>query len=81
MIRFAVLAFTILVLSSTAWSTELGIIAFQMSSDTHARTANAAVEQAKSKGLEVTLLNSEGAVPKHADFIAKFCRAAPLQAA
>ncbi|MCB1717956.1 MAG: substrate-binding domain-containing protein [Candidatus Competibacteraceae bacterium] len=67
MIRFAVLAFTMLLLSSTAWSTELGIIAFQMSSDTHARTANAAVEQAKSKGLEVTLLNSEGAVPKHAE--------------
>ena len=67
MIRFAVLAFSMLLLSSTAWSTELGIIAFQMSSDTHARTANAAVEQAKSKGLEVTLLNSEGAVPKHAE--------------
>ena len=67
MIRFAVLACSMLLLSSTAWSTELGIIAFQMSSDTHARTANAAVEQAKSKGLEVTLLNSEGAVPKHAE--------------
>lgn len=67
MIRFAVLAFTMLLISLTAWSTELGIIAFQMSSDTHARTANAAVEQAKSKGIEVTLLNSEGAVPKHAE--------------
>ncbi|MEZ5593532.1 MAG: substrate-binding domain-containing protein [Gammaproteobacteria bacterium] len=67
MIRFAVLAFTMLLISLSAWSTELGIIAFQMSSDTHARTANAAVEQAKSKGIEVTLLNSEGAVPKHAE--------------
>lgn len=46
---------------------ELGIIAFQMSSETHARVANAAAAAAKAKGWTVTLLNSEGALPKHAE--------------
>jgi simple sugar transport system substrate-binding protein/ribose transport system substrate-binding protein len=46
---------------------ELGIIAFQMSSETHARVANAAAARAKSKGWSVTQLNSEGALPRHAE--------------
>ncbi|MBN9063507.1 MAG: LacI family transcriptional regulator [Rhizobiales bacterium 65-9] len=46
---------------------EVGIIAFQMSSETHARVANAAAAAAKAKGWTVTLLNSEGALPKHAE--------------
>jgi len=46
---------------------ELGIIAFQMSAETHARVANAAAAAAKAKGWSVTLLNSEGALPKHAE--------------
>lgn len=46
---------------------EVGIIGFQFTSETHARVANAAAEAAKEKGWEVTLLNSEGALPKHAE--------------
>ncbi len=46
---------------------ELGIIAFQMSAETHARVANAAAAAARAKGWTVTLLNSEGALPKHAE--------------
>ncbi len=44
----------------------LGIVAFQMSSETHARAANAAAAAAKAKGWQVTQLNSAGAVPEHA---------------
>lgn len=44
---------------------ELGIIGFQFSSETHARVANTVAEAAKAKGWNVTLLNSEGALPKH----------------
>ena len=46
---------------------ELGIIGFQFTSETHARVANAAAEAAKERGWEVTLLNSEGSLPKHAE--------------
>ena len=46
---------------------ELGVIGFQFSSETHARVANAAAAAAKAKGWTVTLLNSEGALPKHAE--------------
>ena len=46
---------------------DLGIIAFQMSSETHARVANAAEAAAKAKGWSVTVLNSDGALPKHAE--------------
>lgn len=56
-----------------AWSTvaasafEIGVIGFQFSSETHARVANAAQAAAKEKGWNVTLLNSEGSLPKHAE--------------
>jgi simple sugar transport system substrate-binding protein/ribose transport system substrate-binding protein len=46
---------------------KLGVIGFQFSSETHARVANAAAEAARAKGWEVTLLNSEGSLPKHAE--------------
>ena len=46
---------------------ELGIIGFQFSSETHARVANAAAAAAKERGWSVTLLNSEGSLPKHAE--------------
>lgn len=46
---------------------ELGVVAFQMSSETHARVANAAAADARAKGWTVTLLNSEGSLPKHAE--------------
>jgi ABC-type sugar transport system substrate-binding protein len=54
-------------LGQTANAFELGIIGFQFSSETHARVANAAADAAKAKGWNVTLLNSEGALPKHAE--------------
>ncbi|MBW8829158.1 MAG: substrate-binding domain-containing protein [Burkholderiales bacterium] len=46
---------------------EVGIIGFQFSSETHARVANAAAAAAKARGWGVTLLNSEGTLPKHAE--------------
>ena len=46
---------------------EVGIIGFQFSSETHARVANAAAAAAKAKGWTVTLLNSEGSLPKHVE--------------
>jgi len=57
----------VLGLGGAAQAFEVGIIGFQFSSETHARTANAAAEAAKAKGWTVTLLNSEGALPKHAE--------------
>ena len=46
---------------------DVGIIGFQFSSETHARVANAAAAAAKQLGWNVTLLNSEGSLPKHAE--------------
>lgn len=46
---------------------EVGVIGFQFSSETHARVANAAAAAARAKGWTVTLLNSEGSLPKHAE--------------
>ena len=64
-----VLAATVVLfaLGQAAQAFELGIIGFQFSAETHARVANAAAEAAKAKGWNVTLLNSEGALPKHAE--------------
>jgi simple sugar transport system substrate-binding protein/ribose transport system substrate-binding protein len=56
-----------IVAGGPAWAQEIGIIGFQFSSETHARTANAAAAAAKAKGWSVTLLNSEGALPKHVE--------------
>lgn len=53
--------------SQAANAFELGIIGFQFSAETHARVANAAADAAKARGWNVTLLNSEGALPKHAE--------------
>jgi ABC-type sugar transport system substrate-binding protein len=50
-----------------ALALEIGVIGFQFSSETHARTANAVAAAAKAKGWNVTLLNSEGALPKHVE--------------
>lgn len=44
---------------------DVAIVAFQMSSETHARVANAAASAAKAKGWTPTILNSEGSLPKH----------------
>lgn len=62
--------FLILVLilaPAASWAFEVGVIAFQMSSETHARVANSVVRAAKAKGWNTTLLNSEGALPRHAE--------------
>lgn len=61
----AVAAF--MTLGGAAQAFEVGIIGFQFSSETHARVANAAAAAAKAKGWSVTLLNSEGSLPKHAE--------------
>jgi ABC-type sugar transport system substrate-binding protein len=60
-------AAAVLALTSSAHAFDVGIIGFQFTSETHARVANAAAEAAKAKGWTVTLLNSEGALPKHAE--------------
>lgn len=43
----------------------LAVIGFQMSSETHARAANAAEAAAKAKGWNVQVLNSKGEMPTH----------------
>lgn len=55
--------------SGMAQAFELGVVAFQMSSETHARVANAAEAAAKAKGWDVVVLNSSGALPTHAEQI------------
>jgi len=54
-------------LVQSAQAFEVGIIGFQFSSETHARVANAAAAAVKARGWGVTLLNSEGSLPKHAE--------------
>ncbi|MBM3521335.1 MAG: sugar ABC transporter substrate-binding protein [Alphaproteobacteria bacterium] len=44
---------------------KLGVVAFQMSAETHARVANTIDAEAKKKGWQVTLLNSRGSQPEH----------------
>jgi simple sugar transport system substrate-binding protein/ribose transport system substrate-binding protein len=53
--------------AAAAGGFELAVIAFQMSSETHARAANAAAAAARAKGWSVTVLNSEGSLPKHGE--------------
>lgn len=58
---------TILVSAGAAHAFDVCVIGFQFSSETHARSANSAAAAAKAKGWNVTLLNSEGSLPKHAE--------------
>jgi ribose transport system substrate-binding protein len=58
-----------LLLASSASAFKLGIVAFQMSAETHARCSNSAAEAAKKLGWTVQQLNSEGSLPKHAEQI------------
>jgi ribose transport system substrate-binding protein len=51
--------------STASGRINLGIIGFQMSSETHARVANAAEAAAKAKGWSVQVLNSKGEMPTH----------------
>jgi ABC-type sugar transport system substrate-binding protein len=57
----------VLLMTGQAFAFEVGIIGFQFSSETHARVANSAAAAAKAKGWTVTLLNSEGSLPKHSE--------------
>ena len=65
----ALAAFTAqaLIASAAAHAFDVGVVAFQMSSETHARVANAAAEAARAKGWTVTQLNAEGSLPKLAE--------------
>lgn len=65
--KFLVATATLIALCQSAEAFEVGVIGFQFSSETHARVANAAAAAAKAKGWGVTLLNSEGSLPKHAE--------------
>ena len=65
----AVVALGLAVTASPAQAFKLAIIAFQMSSETHARVANAAAEAGKALGWQVQVLNSEGSLPKHSEQI------------
>ena len=58
-----------LMISAQAQAFDLGIVAFQMSAETHARCANAAEKRAKELGWEVQVLNSNGNLQTHADQI------------
>lgn len=53
--------------AAPAHAFKLGVIAFQMSAETHARCANSAADAAKKLGWTVQVLNSEGSLPKHAE--------------
>ncbi len=65
----AIIAIALVVASSPSYAFKLGVIAFQMSSETHARVANSAADAAKALGWTVQVLNSEGSLPKHAEQI------------
>jgi simple sugar transport system substrate-binding protein/ribose transport system substrate-binding protein len=54
-------------LAAPASAFKLGIIAFQMSAETHARCSNSAADAARKLGWTVQQLNSEGSLPKHAE--------------
>lgn len=58
-----------LLVSAQARAFDLGIVAFQMSSETHARVANEAKAAAEKKGWSATILNSDGDLQKHASQI------------
>jgi simple sugar transport system substrate-binding protein/ribose transport system substrate-binding protein len=63
---FLVSPLIMLAAAANAKPLNIGIVAFQMSSETHARAANAAEAAAKAKGWTVTVLNSRGSIPESA---------------
>ncbi|WP_050528625.1 sugar ABC transporter substrate-binding protein [Pseudorhodobacter aquimaris] len=56
---------------------DLGVVAFQMSSETHARCANAAEAHAKGLGWDVQVLNSNGSLQTHSEQIENLILSAP----
>jgi simple sugar transport system substrate-binding protein/ribose transport system substrate-binding protein len=69
MLRTSIIAAIAFAVASSANAFKLGIIAFQMSAETHARCSNSAAAEAKKLGWQVQQLNSEGSLPKHAEQI------------
>lgn len=56
-------------LAGNAFAFDLGIVAFQMSAETHARCANAAEARATELGWNAQVLNSNGSLQTHAEQI------------
>jgi len=69
MLRTFIVASVAILAASSASAFKIGIIAFQMSAETHARCSNSAADAAKKLGWQVQQLNSEGSLPKHAEQI------------
>lgn len=69
MLRMSIVALVALAAATSANAFKLGIIAFQMSAETHARCSNSAAAEAKKLGWTVQQLNSEGSLPRHAEQI------------
>ena len=65
----ALAAAALVLAAPAAHAFKLGIIAFQMSAETHARVANSAADAAKKLGWEAQVLNSGGSLPKHVEQI------------
>ena len=55
--------------AAAAHAFEIGVVAFQMSSETHARVTNSVEAAAQGKGWDTVILNSNGALPTHAEQI------------
>ena len=55
--------------ATSALAFDLGVVAFQMSAETHARVANAVEAAANARGWTVTVLNSSGTMPTHLEQI------------
>lgn len=72
-----ILGVLLFALPAQARALKIGIVAFQMSSETHARAANAAASAAKKLGWSVTLLNSRGSVPESGTQIETLIQAKP----
>jgi len=69
MLRKLIIAVLAVFATTQVYAFKLGIIAFQMSAETHARCSNSAAAEAKKLGWTVQQLNSEGSLPKHAEQI------------
>lgn len=65
LLRVAALALAMGATAAAAQQPVLGIVGFQLSSETHARAVNAARDAAKAKGWDVQVLNSKGDMATH----------------
>ena len=69
MIRKFIVTIAALSFALSAHAFDLGVVAFQMSAETHARVANTVEAAARERGWEATVLNSNGTLPTHAEQI------------